>query len=185
MGIDLALQLGYSPVKINCVVMKGFNDNEVIDFVQLTKDKNVDIRFIEYMPFSGNKWEVEKMVSYNELLTSIRTVWPDFRQLENGSNDTSKAWRVPGYVGQVGFITSMSNMFCSTCNRLRITADGNLKACLFGKEEVSLRDAIRNGVKEDDLITMIAIAVRRKEKHHGGMMNLSQMENRPMILIGG
>ncbi|KAK9878873.1 hypothetical protein WA026_003702 [Henosepilachna vigintioctopunctata] len=185
MGIDLALQLGYNPVKINCVVMKGFNNDEIIDFVRLTENKALDVRFIEYMPFSGNKWNVDKMVPYHEMLSEIKSVWPDFQKLENGPNDTSKAWTVPGHSGTVGFITSMSNMFCGTCNRLRVTADGNLKVCLFGNKEVSLRDAIRDRVKEEDLVNMISLAVKRKEEHHGGMMKLSRMENRPMILIGG
>ncbi|XP_045465235.1 molybdenum cofactor biosynthesis protein 1 [Harmonia axyridis] len=181
MGIDLALQLGYNPVKINCVIMKGFNDDEVVDFVKLTQDKNLDVRFIEYMPFSGNKWEVEKMVPYKSLLSRIRSVYPDFFPLKNGPNDTSKAWKVQGFAGQVGFITSMSDMFCGTCNRLRITADGNLKACLFGNKEVSLRDAIRNGIKEDDLANMIGVAVRRKEKHHGGYENFLKIDKEALI----
>lgn len=184
-GIDLAIQLGYNPVKVNCVVMRGFNDDEICDFVALTKDRKVDIRFIEYMPFSGNKWETEKMVSFRDMTTAIKEKFADFIALPNEPNDTSKAYKVPDYAGQVGFITSMSEHFCGSCNRLRITADGNLKVCLFGNTEVSLRDAIRSGYKEDDLIALIGAAVRRKKKQHAGMMNLSQMENRPMILIGG
>lgn len=106
MGIDLALQLGYDPVKINCVVMKGtklkflnfyiilvlvgFNEDEITDFVNFTKDKNVDIRFIEYMPFTGNKWEFNKLVSYKEMLLLIKKKFPDFYPLENKPNDTSK-----------------------------------------------------------------------------------------------
>lgn len=189
MGIDLALQLGYNPVKINCVLMRGefwapswgnnfnffrlfftlgFNEDELINFVEFTKDRNVDIRFIEYMPFSGNKWEVDKMVSYKEMLNNIKAVWPDFQPLINHPNDTSKAWKVPGYLGQVGFITSMSEHFCGSCNRLRITADGNLKVCLFGNKEVSLRDAIRSGCNEDDLRTLIGLAVNKKKKQHAG-----------------
>lgn len=185
MGIDLALQLGYNPVKINCVIMKNFNDDEILDFVELTKDKNIDVRFIEYMPFTGNKWEVKKMVSYKDMVNRIRQKWSDFTPLENNPNDTSKAWKVPGYEGQVGFITSMSEHFCGSCNRLRITADGNLKVCLFGNTEVSLRDAIRNKCTDDDLTALISAAVKRKKKQHAGMMNISQMANRPMILIGG
>ncbi|XP_044259609.1 molybdenum cofactor biosynthesis protein 1 isoform X1 [Tribolium madens] len=185
MGIDLALQLGYDPVKINCVVMKGFNDDEILDFVNFTKDKNVDIRFIEYMPFTGNKWDLSKLVSYQDMLSVIKKQYPDLYPLENKPNDTSKAWKVPKFLGQVGFITSMSEHFCGSCNRLRITADGNLKVCLFGNTEVSLRDAIRSGCSEDDLIALINAAVKRKKKQHAGMLNLSQMENRPMILIGG
>ncbi|XP_046987220.1 molybdenum cofactor biosynthesis protein 1-like [Schistocerca americana] len=184
-GIDLALQLEYDPVKINCVVMQSFNEDEVCSFVELTKEKNVDVRFIEYMPFSGNKWNDGKMVSFCEMLQIIRKQWPNFDPLPNGPNDTSKAYHVPGFKGRVGFITSMSEHFCGTCNRLPITADGNLKVCLFGNSEISLRDAIRSKCSEDDLLAMIGAAVRRKKKQHAGMLNLSKMKNRPMILIGG
>ncbi|CAO1331592.1 unnamed protein product [Diamesa tonsa] len=183
-GIDLAIQLGYKP-KVNCVVMKDFNDNEVCDFVAMTQDRDVDIRFIEYMPFSGNEWKTKKMISFKQMTDQIKERFPEFKALPNGPNDTSKAFHVPGFKGQVGFITSMTEHFCGSCNRLRITADGNLKVCLFGNTEVSLRDALRSGCSEDDLICTIGAAVRRKKKQHAGMLNLSQMENRPMILIGG
>uniref|UniRef100_A0A182K1P3 Molybdenum cofactor biosynthesis protein 1 n=1 Tax=Anopheles christyi TaxID=43041 RepID=A0A182K1P3_9DIPT len=183
-GIDLAIQLGYRP-KVNCVLMKGFNEDEICDFVELTRDRNVDVRFIEYMPFTGNRWDTDKMVSYRTMLDTIRARYPTFEPLPNGPNDTSKAYRVPGYLGQMGFITSMTEHFCGSCNRLRITADGNLKVCLFGNTEVSLRDALRSpGCSEDDLRCLISAAVKRKKKQHAGMLNLSQMENRPMILIG-
>ncbi|XP_076620505.1 molybdenum cofactor synthesis 1 isoform X1 [Colletes latitarsis] len=166
-AIDLAIQLGYNPTKINCVVMKGFNDNELIDFVNLTKERPVDVRFIEYMPFQGNKWNENKMVSFDTMKKAIRDTYPELRRLPNEYNDTSKAYHVPGFVGQIGFITSMSEHFCSSCNRLRITADGNLKVCLFeGKGEVSLRDALRSGASDDVLKEMIGTAVRRKKKQH-------------------
>ncbi|VEN42649.1 unnamed protein product [Callosobruchus maculatus] len=90
MGIDLALQLGYNPVKVNCVVMKDFNEDEIVDFVRFTKDRRVDIRFIEYMPFTGNKWEVDKLIPYKSMLKVIHAVWPDFHPLDNAPNDTSK-----------------------------------------------------------------------------------------------
>ncbi|GLV38007.1 Molybdenum cofactor synthesis 1 [Carabus blaptoides fortunei] len=165
-GIDLALQLGYAPVKLNCVLMRGFNDDELCDFVALTERKNVDVRFIEYMPFSGNKWDTEKMVPFKEMLARITAKWSEFSALPNAANDTSKAYKVPGFAGQIGFITSMSEHFCGSCNRLRITADGNLKVCLFGNTEVSLRDALRAGCKEEDLSALIGAAVRRKKKQH-------------------
>lgn len=125
-GIDLAIQLGYRP-KVNCVLMRGQNDDEIESFVEFTRDRNVDIRFIEYMPFSGNKWDMQKMVPFKEILETIRSKHPDFEPLENQPNDTSKAFQVPGYLGRLGFITSMSEHFCGTCNRIRLTADGNLK----------------------------------------------------------
>lgn len=166
-GIDLAVQLGFKP-KVNCVVMTNFNENEVCDFVEWTRDRAVDVRFIEYMPFSGNRWQTEKMLSFGDMMNMILKKFPNFTPLPNGPNDTSKAYHVPGFKGQIGFITSMTEHFCGSCNRLRITADGNLKVCLFGNKEVSLRDAIRSGCSEEDLLTLIGGAVFRKKKQHAG-----------------
>ncbi|XP_046827030.1 molybdenum cofactor biosynthesis protein 1 isoform X1 [Vespa crabro] len=166
-SIDLAVQLGYNPVKVNCVVMRGFNDDELVHFVNMTKDRPLDIRFIEYMPFYGNEWKENKMVSFDEMKNIIRQTYPEFHALPNKSNDTSKAYQVPGFTGQIGFITSMTHNFCSSCNRLRITADGNLKVCLFeGKSEVSLRDVLRSGGSEEDLKNIIRNAIWGKKKQH-------------------
>lgn len=166
-GIDLAIQLGYTP-KVNCVAMKGFNEDEICDFVQFTQNRPVDIRFIEYMPFTGNKWDTMKLLSFKEMLELVKSKWSNFEALPNGPNDTSKAFKVNGFAGQVGFITSMTEHFCGTCNRLRITADGNLKVCLFGNAEISLRDAMRANTSEDDLLALISTAVKRKKKQHAG-----------------
>lgn len=145
-----------------------FNKDEICDFVDFTKNRKVDVRFIEYMPFTGNKWDTSNMVTFKEMVDIIKEKYPDFQSLPNGPNDTSKAYKVPGFEGQVGFITSMSEHFCGTCNRLRLTADGNLKVCLFGNTEVSLRDALRSGSSEDELINLISAAVKRKKKQHAG-----------------
>ncbi|KAF7131139.1 hypothetical protein CNMCM5793_004126 [Aspergillus hiratsukae] len=134
-------------LKINCVVMRGINDREILPFVELGRDRPVEVRFIEYMPFDGNKWSQGKMVSYQEMLAVIREKYPSLEKVVGHKNDTSKTYRIPGFQGRVGFITSMTHNFCGTCNRLRITSDGNLKVCLFGNTEVSLRDIIR---KEND-----------------------------------
>ncbi|XP_013403595.1 molybdenum cofactor biosynthesis protein 1 isoform X1 [Lingula anatina] len=182
-GIDAALEEEMHPVKVNCVVMRGINEEEICDFVQWTQDKAIDVRFIEYMPFDGNKWNSKKMVPYQEMLGIIRARWPDLERLSDEVSDTSKAYRVPGFAGQIGFITSMSDNFCGGCNRVRITADGNLKVCLFGNAEVSLRDALRSGTSEAELLEIIGAAVKRKKKQHAGMLSLAKMKNRPMILI--
>ncbi|XP_046306694.1 molybdenum cofactor biosynthesis protein 1 isoform X2 [Marmota monax] len=182
-GIHKAIELGYSPVKVNCVVMRGLNEDELLDFVTLTKGLPLDIRFIEYMPFDGNKWNFKKMVSYKEMLDTIRQQWPELEKLPEEECSTAKAFRIPGFLGQVSFITSMSEHFCGTCNRLRITADGNLKVCLFGNSEVSLRDHLRAGASEEELLKIIGAAVGRKKPRHAGMFSISQMKNRPMILI--
>ncbi|KHN95146.1 molybdenum cofactor biosynthesis protein 1 B [Metarhizium album ARSEF 1941] len=130
-------------LKINCVVMRGINDGEVLPFVELTRERDLEVRFIEYMPFDGNKWNRGKMFSYTEMLDLIRGQYPGLAKVKDAKNDTSKTWHIPGFVGRIGFITSMTHNFCGTCNRLRITGDGNLKVCLFGNAEVSLRDILR------------------------------------------
>uniref|UniRef100_F6TFJ7 Molybdenum cofactor biosynthesis protein 1 n=1 Tax=Callithrix jacchus TaxID=9483 RepID=F6TFJ7_CALJA len=182
-GIHKAIELGYNPVKVNCVVMRGLNEDELLDFAALTKSLPLDVRFIEYMPFDGNKWNFKKMVSYKEMLDTVRQQWPELEKLPEEESSTAKAFRIPGFQGQISFITSMSEHFCGTCNRLRITADGNLKVCLFGNSEVSLRDHLRAGASEQELLRIIGAAVGRKKRQHAGMFSISQMKNRPMILI--
>lgn len=130
-------------LKVNCVVMRGVNDREILPFVEMTKDNDIEIRFIEYMPFDGNKWNKQKMLSYIEMLDMIRQKHPTLQKVQDEKNNTSKTWHIPGFAGRLGFITSMTHNFCGTCNRLRITGDGNLKVCLFGNAEVSLRDILR------------------------------------------
>ena len=184
-AIDQAVAAGYDPVKVNCVVMRGFNDDELADFVALTEAKPIEVRFIEYMPFDGNGWQDQRMMAYTEMIERIEARFPSLVRLQDGPNETSKTYQVPGFRGRVGFITSMSTPFCDGCNRLRITADGNLKVCLFGKAEVSLRDAVRGGATDDALRTIIQAAVLRKKAAHAGMYEIARSENRPMILIGG
>ena len=130
-------------LKINCVVMRGMNEREILPFVELGREKNIEVRFIEYMPFDGNKWSQGKMMGYREMLAMIREKYPTLEKVIDHKNDTSKTFQVPGFAGRIGFITSMTHNFCGTCNRLRITSDGNLKVCLFGNSEVSLRDFLR------------------------------------------
>ncbi|CED82561.1 molybdenum cofactor biosynthesis prote [Phaffia rhodozyma] len=172
-------------VKLNVVIMKGFNEDEILDFIEITKNRKVEIRFIEYMPFSGNRWSYGKLYSYQDMLSVIRSKYKKLIKKQDDANDTSKGWKVPGFQGSFGFITSMTEHFCGTCNRLRITADGNLKVCLFGQTEVSLRDKLRSNASDAELVETIAMAVGRKKEKHAGMKQLKDGMNRPMILIGG
>ncbi|KPP77671.1 molybdenum cofactor biosynthesis protein 1-like, partial [Scleropages formosus] len=244
-GIEKAIEMGYNPVKVNCVVMRGLNEDELLDFVALTEKKPLEVRFIEYMPFDGNKWNFKKMVSYQEMLDRIRQQWPGLEPVPGEEADTAKvsapllyrgAWpggaraetsasgpekgrgdveghlscasqtfKVPGFRGQVGFITSMSDHFCGSCNRLRVTADGNLKVnraawvgtpvpeslgsplssptrdvlrpqvCLFGNAEVSLRDCLRSGATDEELLQIIGAAVGRKKKQHADELGESAL----------
>ncbi|KAJ1356058.1 Molybdenum cofactor biosynthesis protein moc-5 [Parelaphostrongylus tenuis] len=183
--IDLAENL-FPMVKVNTVVMRNVNDDEVTDFVKLTTNRRLCIRFIEYMPFGGNDFSTKKFIDYKSLLADIEKTFPgSVRRLRDAPNDTTKHYKIEGSIGNFGFITSMSEHFCGTCNRLRITADGNLKVCLHGNAEVSLRDLLRGGASAEELSDVIQSAVESKKKQHAGMENLKHMPNRPMILIGG
>ena len=155
-------------LKINCVVMRGMNDQEILPFVELGREQDLEVRFIEYMPFDGNKWSEGKMLPFQEMLDIIRAKYPSLRKVQDSKNDTSKTYAIPGFVGRMGFITSMTHNFCGTCNRLRITSDGNLKVCLFGNDEVSLRDILRksnagNPIDEQAFEAMKQIEMDRRQ----------------------
>ncbi|KAJ3213742.1 hypothetical protein HDU67_002540 [Dinochytrium kinnereticum] len=185
-AIRAAVEMGFKSVKVNAVVIRKVNDQEVTDFVEtFTKDLPIYVRFIEYMPFDGNKWNDDKFIPYRDLLKRIDEKYGGVRKTVDDPNDTSKSYSVPGYKGKFGFITSMSEHFCGTCNRLRLLANGGLKVCLFGQTEVSLRDLMREGLSDEELIPIISAAVKRKKKQHAGMIELSKTPNKPMILIGG
>ncbi|KAJ2324435.1 hypothetical protein IWW51_003277 [Coemansia sp. RSA 2702] len=185
-AISEAGRLGFDFVKVNVVVMRGQNDDEVPAFVEMTHDEAVDVRFIEYMPFDGNQWGRRKLVGYRELLDGLVRLYGDrVERLPLEANHTAKGYHIRGYRGQFGFITSMTQSFCADCNRVRVMADGNLKVCLFGNTEVSLRDLIRGGASDAQVVETISQAIKRKKRAHAGMDILSQMPNRPMIKIGG
>lgn len=162
-GVDLKL-------KINAVMIRGLNDAQLLPFVDMTRDQDLEVRFIEYMPFDGNRWSNQKMLTYQEMLAAIRERHPAIKKVQDHPNDTSKTFQVPGFQGRVGFVTSMTDHFCGTCNRLRITSDGNLKVCLFGNSEVSLRDMLRknfnNGEPIDEAAweAMKQVEMDRKER---------------------
>lgn len=175
-------------VKLNCVVMRGVNDDEVCAFAEWTKVCNIDVRFIEYMPFTGNQWHEKRFIPYNEMLARLNRKFGTLERVEDAPNDTCKHWRVSGWKGRIGFITSMSDHFCGSCNRLRITADGAIKVCLFGNDEVSLRDAIRDGANDEEVKQLIDMAVMKKKWALGGRRDrheIASSDNRSMIRIGG
>ncbi|KAK8469293.1 hypothetical protein PHAVU_005G041900 [Phaseolus vulgaris] len=184
-SINAAIDLGFNPVKVNCVVMRGFNDDEICDFVELTREKPIDIRFIEFMPFDGNVWNVKKLVPYSEMLDTVVKQFPSLKRVQDHPTDTAKNFTIDGHEGRVSFITSMTEHFCAGCNRLRLLADGNFKVCLFGPAEVSLRDPLRCGAKDHELGEIIGAAVKKKKASHAGMFDIAKTANRPMIHIGG
>jgi cyclic pyranopterin phosphate synthase len=183
-GIDAALDEGFTPLKLNIVVMGGVNDDEILDFVELTKEAPINVRFIEFMPFRANQWSEGSFVSYAAMKTSIEQ---RYELIPDGVCDGAVArdFRVAGFGGSVSFITSMSDHFCGGCNRLRLTADGSVKSCLFHQAEVNLRAALRGGSGNEVLEAMIRSALILKPQQHPAMDELVALENRSMIEIGG
>ena len=178
-------------VKLNAVLMKGFNDNEIVDFIEFTKGHPITVRFIEFMPFDGNKWNLDKMVSYQDVMTYVNNGFSENKviRLQDAPNDTSKNYKIEGYQGSFAIISSVTNPFCDTCNRLRLTADGHMKNCLFSAAESDLLTTLRDG---KSIVPIIQKAVQSKLKMRGGMNTLEKLKNpelheknRSMITIGG
>lgn len=178
-------------VKINNVIIKGVNDNEITDFIEFTKDKNVAIRFIEFMPFDGNKWNTEKVVTLNEILSSAEKRYSseNIIKLKSKKNGTAKNFQIKGYKGSFGVISTVSNPFCDSCNRIRLTANGRIKNCLFSSSETNLLASLRNG---EDIKQAILDGIFHKKQVRGGMTSDKDFfdpeknsKNRTMIAIGG
>jgi cyclic pyranopterin phosphate synthase len=175
-------------VKVNVVVMKGMNDTEINDFIEWTKDTPVHIRFIEFMPFDGNRWTSNKVVTWQEILSVVDTKY-SFLPLQGEKHDTAKKYIVPGHAGTFAVISTMSANFCGDCNRMRLTADGKLKNCLFSRDETDLLTALRSA---EDIRELIHQNIMGKAKELGGQftpdfshIHTEEIKNRSMISIGG
>jgi len=186
-NIELMLQNNIH-VKLNCVLMKGVNDDEIINFIKLTQFLPLHVRFIEFMPFTGNKWQGDSVVTADDILEKANTEF-SIVKLQDGIHDTTKKYAVAGYRGTFAIITTMSQPFCAGCNRLRLTADGKMKNCLFSDGETNLLQALRNG---EDLEPFIRQNILSKKKELGGQFGgdfktiaAEKIENRSMVKIGG
>ena len=186
-NIQLLLKKNFH-VKVNMVVMKGLNDNEINDFIEWTKYEPVHVRFIEFMPFTGNRWTSNKVFTMQEMLEVIKEKYEVVR-LQDEKHDTAKGYKVPGHAGTFAIISTMSANFCGECNRMRLTADGKMKNCLFSGHETDLLSALRKG---EDVVSLIHQNIHNKAKELGGQFtaNFEQLHpedihNRSMITIGG
>ena len=189
-NINLLLDEGFK-IKLNVVLIKGINDSEIIDFIKFTEHRNVEIRFIEFMPFDGNNWNWDKKVSFDEII-SISNKHFGTSQIESlplEVNHTSKNFRIKGYQGSFGIISTLTNPFCDSCNRVRLTADGKIKNCLFSNDEIDLLSLHRKGF---DVRPYIIDSIYNKKKARAGIDSFSDenavdvfSKNRSMTTIGG
>lgn len=177
-------------VKVNMVVMRGVNDDEILRFMELTREHPVHVRFIEFMPFAGNHWGRDRVYTFAEMLGHIGSVH-SFEKLNDDPHSTAKAYRVPGWPGTFAVISTVTEPFCGDCDRLRLTAEGRMRNCLFAREETDLLSALRRG---EDIAPLIEANVIAKHAMLGGLPQfrperqeevLHDLSARPMVSIGG
>ncbi|MDT0651510.1 GTP 3',8-cyclase MoaA [Autumnicola edwardsiae] len=186
-NILLLLNEGFR-VKINAVAIEGVIEKEILDFVAITKNLPLHVRIIEFMPFEGNHWNSKKVITATQMLKWVEEEY-DMVKLKDEPHATAKKYKAIGHEGTFAFITTMTEHFCGDCNRMRLTADGKMKNCLFGSEEMDILGTLRKG---EDIVPLIRTSVRRKHSVMGGQFaksykdaEASTIKNRSMIKIGG
>lgn len=186
-NIRIALSEGFR-VKINVVAMRGVNEDEFVEFIRLTEHEDLHIRFIEFMPFDGNKWNWDKVYSYREILELVEKEYP-IAKLNDDPHSTAKAYQVEGFKGTFSVISTITEAFCSSCNRIRLTAEGKLRNCLFSKKETDLLTVLRSG---EDVRPLIISSILGKHQKLGGLPEFEDEEavkkalsERAMVKIGG
>jgi cyclic pyranopterin phosphate synthase len=184
-GLRAAEAAGLAPIKLNCVVIRGTNDDEVVDFARFARDTGYEVRFIEYMPLDEDKvWQREQVVGAREILEKIDRTYP-LVAVDHGPEPATVYHFADGARGSVGVIPSVTEPFCGSCNRLRLTTDGQFRTCLFALDETDLRALVRGGASDDQIEQAIRGAVARKWAGHKINDPDFVRPKRSMSLIGG
>jgi cyclic pyranopterin phosphate synthase len=187
-GIDAAVAAGLAPVKVNCVLVRGFNDDELLDFAAFGRTKGIEVRFIEWMPLDGGgHWTGDQVVPASEVISAIDAVWPlvGADGARAGDSAPADSYRYADGAGSVGVIASVTRPFCESCDRIRLTAEGELRNCLFSVRETDLRAILRGGGSDDDLAVAIEAEVGRKWAGHSIGQVTFIRPARSMSQIGG
>ncbi len=184
-GIDTAIGVGFAPVKINAVVQRGVNDDEIVDLATFGRDRGVEVRFIEFMPLDAQgSWENYQVVGQDEIVAAIQAVFP-IEQVSARGAAPANTWRYLDGKGTIGVIPSVTKPFCGDCDRVRLTADGQFRTCLFSTTEFDLRALLRNGAHDDDIAAEIKRAVGTKWAGHNIGNVTFVRPRRSMSQIGG
>jgi len=185
-GIDAVQNSCLAPAKLNAVLVRGINDDEVEAFAQFSRERGVIMRFIEFMPLDADRhWSRDLVVPAAEVYERIHSRWP-LVQIPNERSETARKYRfADGAPGEIGLIASVTQPFCGHCSRIRLTADGKLRTCLFSKEDHDLRFLLRDGASDDDLVTYIRSVVNDKEEGHRINEPGFVPPSRTMVFIGG
>ncbi|GAB4536541.1 MAG: GTP 3',8-cyclase MoaA [Thermodesulfovibrionia bacterium] len=186
-GIEKAEEIGLRPVRINMVPVRGFNDDEIEDFARLTIIKPYQIRFIEFMPTGSQElWSPERYIPVDEIRSIVEKVGR-LTPVRLRKSGPARYFRFDGALGVIGFINAVTHQFCNECNRIRLTADGHLRPCLFSDKEVDLKTAMRNGATDEEIERLIRVSIEVKPREHniGCRDGSSFLMQRPMSKIGG
>jgi cyclic pyranopterin phosphate synthase len=184
-GIASAQRAGLQPVKVNCVVMRGVNDDEIVDFARFGRENDVAVRFIEFMPLDAQgSWRDDQVVSQNEILAAVDAAFPIEPVAVRGA-EPAERFRYRDGLGEVGVIPSVTNAFCDACDRVRLTAEGQLRSCLFALDETDLRTPLRTGADDDALAELISANVASKWAGHRINQPVFVRPTRSMSQIGG
>ncbi|MEW6185722.1 MAG: GTP 3',8-cyclase MoaA [Thermodesulfobacteriota bacterium] len=166
-GIQEAERIGFSPIKINIVALKGINDDEILAFGRLSMQKPYHIRFIEFMPVGQeNGWQADRFLSSEDVFNTLTTLGPLYPANGQGLDGPAKRMSFAGARGEIGLISPISDHFCPTCNRLRLTAEGKMRVCLFSEDETDLRSPLRSGASDKELEAVIREAITHKPREH-------------------
>ncbi len=186
-GIQVAEETGFEPIKINVVVMRHINDDEIAELARLTLDRPYHIRFIEFMTINNdNSWVLQHYVSADEILAKLRSMAPLEQVSSRHTNGPARHFSWPDAKGIIGIISPISHHFCPTCNRIRLTADGKLRNCLFSDTEVDIKSPLRQGATDADLAQILTASVQQKPEKHALQSDLfRKCHSRPMVAIGG
>jgi len=185
-GIGVAQQTRLAPVKINAVLVRGFNEDEVEVFAAFARERGVIMRFIEFMPLDADRhWSRDSMVPAAEIFDRIHAQWP-LKQIPHEKSETARKYRfADGAPGEIGLIAPVTQPFCGHCSRIRLTADGKLRTCLFSKDDRDLRSLLRGSASDDELIAFIKAAIQDKEEGHRINQPGFLPPSRTMVFIGG
>jgi len=185
-GIRAARKAGLDPVKVNCVLLRGFNEDQIVPFGRFAREEGVVVRFIEFMPLEeGRVWKPETVVPIPEILERMSKELPALQEIAHSRSETARRYRFADGVGEIGIIAPVSQPFCGHCSRIRITSDGKIRTCLFSQMDHDLHSVMRRGGSDDDLAVYIRQTVMKKEaRHHIGEPEF-QKPSRSMVHIGG
>jgi len=185
-GVHAADRAGFRPLKINMVVMRGVNDDEILEFAGMARTRPWQVRFIEFMPLDGDSgWTRDQVVTAKEILEQIHRRWPLELVPQGPAGDPARSFRFRDGQGDIGIIASVSEPFCSSCDRIRVTPDGKLRTCLFSTWETDLKGPMRSGASDGELAGLIRGAVEKKEAGHGIGKPGFIKPDRAMYAIGG